>query len=344
MFEGWKYPLLPWPLMPWISSYMSRKRWVYALTVVVGVTVRETATPCVSAPDVPVTVTVLVPVAAAIEAVRLSTVLAPVVLAGLKAAVTPAGRPVAANETAPVKPPVRVMVMVQDALPPRTTIGPGEHGDSEKSCAVGMVTPIVVVRVSAPLVQVMVTVVVPDTMPAGTASVRMLDVPVIDAGLNVPVTPAGCPLMLQDTVSAKPPVRVTVNVVVPDAPAAMLRLVGLAASVKSAAAITERFTVAVRVKPPLVPVMVTTNVPTAAVLVAVNVATLLLPVADEGLNAALTPVGSPLAVKATAPVKFERAMLRVAVALPPTGTLTAFGVLESVKSAGNVTVRPTVVV
>src|SRR5262245_27031003 len=344
MFDGWKYPLLPWPLMPWISSYMSRKRWVYALTVVVGVTVKDTATPCVSAPEVPVTVTVLMPVAAVAEAVRLSTVLAPAVLAGLKAAVTPAGRPLAVNETAPVKPPMRVMLIVHDTLAPWTTTGPGEHGDSEKSCAAGMVTLIVVVWLSPPLVQVMVMVVVPATMPAGTAIVRMLEVAVIDAGLNVPVTPAGCPLMLQDRLPAKPPVRVTVNVVVPEAPAAMVRLDGLAARLKSAAAITERFTVALRVKPPPVPVMVTTPVPTTAVLEAVNVAIVLLPVVDVGLNAALTPAGRPLAVKATAPVKFARVMLTVVVALAPTVTLTALGVAESVKSAGGVTVNPMVVV
>ena len=47
---------------------------------------------------------------------------------------------------------------------------------------------------------------------------------------------------------------------------------------------------------------VTVVVPTVAVLEAVNVKMLLGPVADAGLNAAVTPAGWPLALSATAPV------------------------------------------
>ena len=54
-------------------------------------------------PDVPVIVTVLVPVVAALLALRVN-VLALVVLLGLKEAVTPLGRPDADKLTLPLKP------------------------------------------------------------------------------------------------------------------------------------------------------------------------------------------------------------------------------------------------
>jgi hypothetical protein len=56
-----------------------------------------------SVPLVPVTVTVADPVVAVVEAVKVR-VLVPVVEAGLKLAVTPAGKPLAARATVPVKP------------------------------------------------------------------------------------------------------------------------------------------------------------------------------------------------------------------------------------------------
>jgi hypothetical protein len=49
--------------------------------------------------------------------------------------------------------------------------------------------------------------------------------------------------------------------------------------------------------------MVTVAAPVAAVLDAVSVRVELAPVADAGLKLAVTPLGNPLAVKATAPVK-----------------------------------------
>ena len=57
--------------------------------------------------------------------------------------------------------------------------------------------------------------------------------------------------------------------------------------------------VAVRVSPPPVPVTVTLVIPSAAVPDAASVSVLLVPVVDAGLNVAVTPVGSPLALKAT---------------------------------------------
>ena len=68
-----------------------------------GTTVRLTDVPLLKLLDVPVIVTVNVPVAAALPALKVS-VLVPDVLAGLKLAVTPAGRPAADKLTASLKP------------------------------------------------------------------------------------------------------------------------------------------------------------------------------------------------------------------------------------------------
>jgi hypothetical protein len=65
--------------------------------------VRLNATAVVMLPDVPVTVMVDVPGAAKLGA-TIVRVLDPVAMAGLKDAVTPLGKPAAANETVPVKP------------------------------------------------------------------------------------------------------------------------------------------------------------------------------------------------------------------------------------------------
>ena len=65
----------------------------------------------------PVTVTVVVPVVAVVLAVSVN-VLVPVVLEGLKLAVTPLGKPEADKLTEPVKPFVGVTVMVLVPLLP----------------------------------------------------------------------------------------------------------------------------------------------------------------------------------------------------------------------------------
>ena len=61
-------------------------------------------------------------------------------------------------------------------------------------------------------------------------------------------------------------------------------------------------TVAVWTRPPETPVIVTVDAPTAAVLDAVSVRTLLLAVVGA-LNDAVTPLGRPLADSATDPLK-----------------------------------------
>ena len=68
-------------------------------------------------PDVPLMVTVTVPVVAVVLAVSVK-VLVLAVLVGLKDAVTPLGRPEADKLTLPVKPPRGVTVIVLAALAP----------------------------------------------------------------------------------------------------------------------------------------------------------------------------------------------------------------------------------
>ena len=71
----------------------------------------------VKPPDMPVTVTVAVPVAAVLLAVSVN-LLVLAVLVGLNDAVTPLGRPVADKLTLPVKPFCGVTVMVLAPLAP----------------------------------------------------------------------------------------------------------------------------------------------------------------------------------------------------------------------------------
>ena len=115
-----------WPLpeeslaeVPELSSYFQKAIGEgvdpLALTVsVIGVV-------WLSVPLVPVTVTVAVPVVAVLLAVSVN-VLVVVVDVGLKAAVTPLGRPLAERATDPVKPPVGLTVMVDVPFDPWVTV------------------------------------------------------------------------------------------------------------------------------------------------------------------------------------------------------------------------------
>ena len=132
-------------------------------------------------------------------------------------------------------------------------------------------------------------------------SVTTLVVPV-GFGTNAAVTPVGRPVAVRVTLPVNPPTSVTVIVLVPPARVGvMVKLAGFGASVKPGPAVTVSDTVVVAVKLPDVPVTVTVEVPVAAEAATVSVSTLL--VVDEvGLNAAVTPVGSPDAAKLTVPV------------------------------------------
>ena len=98
----------------------------------IAVMVRETRVVWLREPLVPVTVTLAVPVAAVLEAVKV-TVLVPVVDAGLKLAVTPVGKPLAAKATEPVKPFTGATVIVLLPPAPCATDRVAGLAESEKS-------------------------------------------------------------------------------------------------------------------------------------------------------------------------------------------------------------------
>jgi hypothetical protein len=198
-------------------------------------TVRLIVVVRVRPPPVPVTVIVAGPSVAVLDVARVITLLVPGASVGLKLAVTPLGNPLTLNATLPVKPPVRVMVIVLVPLAPRLTVRLVGFGESVKSGVGGWFTVrlIVAVRDRPPPVPVTVTVAAPRVAALDAANVNTLLVPVVEVGLKLAVTPLGNPLALNATLLVNPPVRVTVIVLVPLAPRLTVRLVGLAERVKS---------------------------------------------------------------------------------------------------------------
>src|SRR5262245_53371465 len=82
--------------------------------------------------------------------------------------------------------------------------------------------------------------------------------------------------------------------------------------------------------------MVTLIIPVAAVADAVKFSVLLVPVVDAGLNAAVTPLGNPPALKATAEEKPPLRVIVIAlVPLAPRLIVSVVGFAESVKFAAS---------
>jgi hypothetical protein len=183
-----------------------------------------------------------------------------------------------------------------------------------------------------PDVPVIVTVPAPAAAVLLAASVNVV-VLVVLLGLKEMVTPLGRPVAEKLTLPLKPFCGMTVIVLVPLAPCAIVRLVGDAESAKFATAIafTVSETEVVFDKMPDVPVIVTEDMPVAAVPLAVSVNVLPL-VAPLGLKDAVTPIGRPVADKLTPPLKpFWGMMVIVLVPLVPCVTVTLLGDAESEK-------------
>jgi hypothetical protein len=186
---------------------------------------------------------------------------------------------------------------------------------------------IVAVFVKLPDELLIVNVTVPVFAVPVAVNVNVL-VAVAGFGLNVAVTPLGRPDADKVTVPLKPFCGVTVIVLAPPPPCVMLRLVGDAESVKFGGPVTARVIVAVFVKLPDVPVIVTGTVPRVAVLLAVN-DNVLVVVAGFGLNDAVTPLGRPEADKLTGPLKpFCAVTVIVLVPLAPSAMLILVGDVE----------------
>lgn len=310
------------------------------------VTVRLMVVVCDKLPEVPVIVTVEELAPANAEAFTVS-VLVVVPGFGLNAAVTPLGNPDAAKVTLPVNPFCGVIVIVLVLLELRATVKLVGEADSAKFGVALTVKLTVVVCVKLPEVPVIVTVAVPIAAVALAVKVSLL-VAVPGFGLNAAVTPLGNPEAAIVTLPVNPFSFVIVMVLDPAAPpCAIVKLVGEAASEKFGAALTVKLTVAVCVKLPEVPVIVTVAAPVVAVPLAVSVSVLVV-VVGFVLNAAVTPLGKPLAAKVTLPVNpFCGVTVIVLVPpVPPCVIVTLVGDAASVKLgfADAFTVKLTVVV
>src|SRR6266700_1155977 len=167
-----------------------------------------------------------------------------------------------------------------------------------------------------PLVPVMLMVAIPSEALAVAVNFNMLVV-VVEAGVNVAVTPPGIPFALKATLPLKTPCGATVTVVDHEPP---WTIVGESAENEKSfnGGCTVRLMLVVCVSPPLVPVINTEDEISAALLAAVKVTLLKEPIVDAGLNVAVAPLGRLLALKVTLPANPPTLVrLTVLVLLPP---------------------------
>jgi hypothetical protein len=195
-----------------------------------------------------------------------------------------------------------------------------------------MLNEMVVVCVSVPEVPVIVTVEVPVVAVVLAVKVTTL-VDVVGLVPKLAVTPLGRPEADNVTLPVNPPDAVSVMVLLPLVPCFTVRLEGEAESEKLgvAVAFTVSDTEVVCVSVPLMPVIVTFDVPVVAVELAVKVTTLV-DVVGFVPKLAVTPEGNPEADKVTLPVKPpEGVTVMVLLPLLPWVTLRLVGEAERVK-------------
>jgi hypothetical protein len=175
--------------------------------------------------------------------------------------------------------------------------------DSEKSGGGGAVTvsETAAVRVSEPLVPVMVSAYAPVAVVAAVVSVRV-ELLVAGLGLKVAVVSADCPLTLRLTEPEKPFEALMLTMYVVELPCTTDCEVGLAASEKSGGGVTFSAVVALCASVPLVPVMVRVELAMGVLDEVVTVITELLAVGLT-LKLAVAPEGRPLALRLTEPLK-----------------------------------------
>ena len=220
--------------------------------------------------------------------------------------------------------------MAKPALPatPTEPISPSLHTEGSVETN-WMVRESVAVFIKLPEVPVMVTATVPVVAVLPAASVKVLVLAVL-MGLKDAVTPLGRPDADKLTLPLKPFSGLTLMVLVPLAPCAIVKVLGVAVSVKLGGAVTVREIVVACDKPPDAPETVTVAVPVAAVLLAASVRVLVPPV-PVGLNDAVTPLGRPDADKLTLLLKpFCGVTVMVPVPLVPWTRLRTFGEAERV--------------
>jgi len=283
-------------------------------------TISEIEVVALRVPEVPVMVIGYVPATVDEAAARVTTLeLADEV--GLNVAVTPVGRPEAANVTLPANGLTSVTVMVSVPLAPGGTVRLVGEAERLKLPSPVTVSEMEVVALSVPEVPVIVIGYVPATVVAATANVSTL-VAVVGFVPNVAVTPVGIPDAARVTLPVNVPVSFTVIVSVPLALWAIDSAEADGVSVKPDAGGTVReMEVVTGVSVPEVPVTVIGYVPATVVAATANVTTL--EVADEvGLNEAVTPVGMPEAANDTLPVNgLTSVTVMVSVPVAPRATV-----------------------
>jgi hypothetical protein len=200
----------------------------------------------------------------------------------------------------------------------------------------------VVLCVSAPDVPAMVAVNVPMFARLPTVSVKVLE-EVVGFGLNDADTLTGKPEADKLTLPANPFDGAMVMVDLPFVPRAMLKVEGEADRPKFGPEVMFREIVVVLARLAHTPLMVSVNVPIAAVALALRVSVLLLAV-PGGLKDAATPLGRPEADKLTMPLNpLSGLMLMTLVAVFPWTTLKLPGEAISAKVPVGLTVRVSVV-
>lgn len=312
------------------------------LVALAAVTVRLTVAVLLRLPDLPVMVTVDVPVAAEAVAARVRIAVAPFAPA-LNDPDTPAGNPDRVTVTVPVNPFCAVKVSV--LLPAAPCAMLSEVGAADNVNAGGNVTVIamLVLAVRAPEVPVIVTAAV-----AAAAALDAVKVTVpwpAEIAPKVAVTPAGSPEADNATVPLKPFKAVIATVLAPLAPGVKLTLAGVAERVKLGGAAIVSEIVALLLTVPDVPVTVTVEVPSAVLAVAFRVSVVVCAAVDAGLNVAVTPAGRPVAENVTVPLKLPCGVtLNVLVPLPPCRILRLAGDGAIVRPLAAVTVKPMVAV
>jgi len=180
--------------------------------------VRKSVVVLVRLPEIPVIVTVAVPVAAVPLAVRVKVLLV-AVLVGLNDAVTPLGRPVADKLTPPLKPFKGVTVIVLVPAPPCTMLKLlGDAASVKFGTGAGLIVRNTVTVVSK-LPEVPVTVMGKAPMAAVRVevSVKVLLAEVL-LELNEALTPLGMPEADKLTFPVNPATPVTVILLVPFVP------------------------------------------------------------------------------------------------------------------------------
>jgi hypothetical protein len=265
-----------------------------------AVMVSATTVLLVSAPEAPVIVIVEVPARAVLAAARVSVAL-PVVLAGLKLAVTPLARPLALSDTLPLKPFSAFTAMVLVAVPPGTILRVAGPAESEKPGGGVTISAIVTVLVRLPETPVTVTMPPPLATELAAPSVKVLAV-CVGFELKTALTPAGSPLAVKRTVLLKPYSGLTEIVLLTFPPPTNMMLAGAAERMKLGAGVTVSEIVAVLLAAPALAVMVRVAALGAAFAATLRVS-VLVRLVDAGLNDPVTPAGKPETESDTFPLK-----------------------------------------